>query len=296
VKATSVFAGGVAMAVASACTHAAVDKAEVSRLVDERLAERGLMPLPNAEPPGVGPKSAAAAPAHRGFDPCDPTAFFSWRSQTGTTTTALPSGPDVPLVCELVTGWTSNGPDPIEAPACTHVINSCKSAGYYQGGFPVGWGLYFDCVTPLLLGQTFPEVAVGGQTAAACMDAHRHPPPTGHAPPTSPAPPTSRVPDRRQVNPCDPAYSGNPAMRPICERVTHWMQRGIDETSPSACSQIVKACKAEGYYQGGSVERRGLYFDCVTPFLLGDSLSEVKVDPSAAAACLKEPSPAARGN
>jgi hypothetical protein len=65
----------------------------------------------------------------------------------------------------------SRPPDERSGDACNRVIQTCKAVGYYQGGYGTGdgKGLYFDCVTPLLLGYDVPDVSVRPDLPMACM-------------------------------------------------------------------------------------------------------------------------------
>jgi hypothetical protein len=93
---------------------------------------------------------AASGPVQvaHGFDPCS-------ASRGG--------DPEVVAVCSKISRW-----DPRSGP-CFDVDAACKSAGYYVGGSWVGKGLLFNCLTPLLLGESLPGVNVNPRAPAACM-------------------------------------------------------------------------------------------------------------------------------
>ncbi|MEO7047874.1 MAG: hypothetical protein ABI091_21425 [Ferruginibacter sp.] len=55
--------------------------------------------------------------------------------------------------------------------------------------------------------------------------------------------------------------------------------------SAHPCKPLEVACKAAGFYQGGSGSGKGLYKDCIEPLADGKSVSGVKVADADAAAC-----------
>jgi hypothetical protein len=51
------------------------------------------------------------------------------------------------------------------------------------------------------------------------------------------------------------------------------------------CKPLEAACKAAGFYQGGSSSGKGLLKDCIEPLVDGKSVEGVKVEATDAAAC-----------
>ena len=51
------------------------------------------------------------------------------------------------------------------------------------------------------------------------------------------------------------------------------------------CKPLEAACKAAGFYQGGSGSGKGLLKDCIEPLADGKSVASIKVEQSDAAAC-----------
>jgi hypothetical protein len=56
-----------------------------------------------------------------------------------------------------------------------------------------------------------------------------------------------------------------------------------DEAHP--CKPLEAACKAAGYYQGGSGSGKGLFKDCMEPLADGKAVANIKIDPADAAHC-----------
>jgi len=48
-----------------------------------------------------------------------------------------------------------------------------------------------------------------------------------------------------------------------------------DEAHP--CKNIETACKAAGYYKGGSESGKGLYKDCIEPIANGKTIASIQV-------------------
>lgn len=79
---------------------------------------------------------------------------------------------------------------------CDELVVACQSAGFVKGDYREGFGLYTDCVDPLMRGITQPHKAVkplpaiSPEVVAACRQQH---PNFGegkkHAPPPPPPPP-----------------------------------------------------------------------------------------------------------
>jgi hypothetical protein len=204
-------------------TMTPLDKATIDRMIDERLAERGIALVPMS-----APLPARSPSGDRGFDPCAPGRANDSR---------------IAPVCARVSVWLGTPPDPRSS--CSRVIQACKSSGYYQGGFGSGKGLYFDCVTPLLLGDVVPDVAIDPAVPAACM-----------------------------VEPDGAASSG---------RSPRWLPWTGNPSDP--CDPLMRACNAAGYYAGGVVEGKGIFSNCREPLLRGRPVADVEVNDRMVAAC-----------
>ena len=203
--------------------------ARIDARIDARLAERGYTLAPRTMSSAGG--GSAETCSRRGFNPCDP---------------SRANDPNVAAVCQRVEPWLAVAPTQSGDP-CAQVVDRCKGAGYYQGGFEVGRGLYFDCVTPLLLGQAVCDVQIDAQVPAACMSQSQSSAAT--------APGRSR----------------------------RWMPWRGDPSDP--CQPIMQACNAAGFYQGGVVEGLGIYTNCRDPLLQGQAVAGASVAPDQITAC-----------
>jgi hypothetical protein len=52
-----------------------------------------------------------------------------------------------------------------------------------------------------------------------------------------------------------------------------------------ACKHIFMACKEAGYYRGGAASGKGIMENCAQPIMSGQTVANVKVDPSDVATC-----------
>ncbi|MBV8803212.1 MAG: hypothetical protein JO131_09700 [Gammaproteobacteria bacterium] len=51
------------------------------------------------------------------------------------------------------------------------------------------------------------------------------------------------------------------------------------------CKPLEEACKAAGFYKGGSDSGKGLLKDCIAPLADGKSVAGIKIEQADAAAC-----------
>jgi hypothetical protein len=89
-----------------------------------------------------------------------------------------------------------------EPPPCAQIIAACRSAGFVAGDYRQGYGLWADCINPIMHGVQQPPRAdkplpsVSPELVAACRqikptfgEGHRGPPRGGAQPPPPPPPP-----------------------------------------------------------------------------------------------------------
>ena len=55
-----------------------------------------------------------------------------------------------------------------EAHPCLGIVDRCKEAGFYRGGFKEKKGLFKDCLKPTLRGKAVSQVSVDPSLVAAC--------------------------------------------------------------------------------------------------------------------------------
>jgi len=61
---------------------------------------------------------------------------------------------------------------------------------------------------------------------------------------------------------------------------------GAAPTKEGPCKQIMEACEQAGFQKGmHKTDGKGLYKDCMTPMLAGQSVAGVTVDPATLSAC-----------
>lgn len=78
-----------------------------------------------------------------------------------------------------------------EARPCDQIIHLCKRAGFVEGDYKKGYGLWLDCIDPIMRGTKQPAIAdkplpeVSPELIGACKQKdpnfgqHRAPPPKG---------------------------------------------------------------------------------------------------------------------
>ncbi len=84
-------------------------------------------------------------------------------------------------LCTLVIGltlpWAAQSAEPAPGP-CEQIVAACTSAGFVKGDAKQGYGLYVDCVDPIMRGTTQPAKAdkplppVSPALIAACKQKH----------------------------------------------------------------------------------------------------------------------------
>src|SRR5579862_1009133 len=78
------------------------------------------------------------------------------------------------LIAGLALPWTAQAQPP-KAP-CKQIADACKNAGFVQGDFRQGYGLWRDCVDPIMKGTKQPKNAdkplpsVNTSLVAACRE------------------------------------------------------------------------------------------------------------------------------
>ena len=103
-------------------------------------------------------------------------------------------------LCTLVVGFTLSlavqSAEPAPGP-CDQIKAACKSAGFVEGDYKLGYGLWVDCIDPIMRGTGQPAKAdkalpaVNPDLVAACRQKHSNfgegkkapPPPPANTPP-----------------------------------------------------------------------------------------------------------------
>ncbi len=82
-------------------------------------------------------------------------------------------------LCTLVVGFTLSWAAQSAAPGpCDQIKASCKSAGFVEGDYKQGYGLWVDCIDPIMQGKKQPAKAdkplpsVSPSTFASCKKQH----------------------------------------------------------------------------------------------------------------------------
>jgi len=82
-------------------------------------------------------------------------------------------------LCTLVVGFTLSLAAQSAAPGpCDQIKATCKSAGFVEGDYKQGYGLWVDCIDPIMQGKTQPKKAdkplpsVAPSLIAACKQKH----------------------------------------------------------------------------------------------------------------------------
>jgi len=83
--------------------------------------------------------------------------------------------------CTLAAGltlcWAVQSAEPAPGP-CDQIKAACKSAGFVQGDYKQGYGLWVDCIDPIMQGKKQPAKAdkplpsVAPSLIAACKQQH----------------------------------------------------------------------------------------------------------------------------
>lgn len=75
----------------------------------------------------------------------------------------------------ILLSWTAQSAEPGAAPGpCRQIVEACKSAGFVAGDYKKGYGLWVDCVGPIMHGSTPPANAdkplptIPAEVVAAC--------------------------------------------------------------------------------------------------------------------------------
>ncbi|HLN49780.1 MAG TPA: hypothetical protein VK251_09755 [Steroidobacteraceae bacterium] len=103
-------------------------------------------------------------------------------------------------LCTLVVGFAlplaANSAEPASGP-CEQIAAACSSAGFVKGDYRQGYGLWRDCIDPIMRGTAQPAnadkplPAVNPELIAACKQKHPNfgegkkaaPPPPANTPP-----------------------------------------------------------------------------------------------------------------
>jgi hypothetical protein len=97
----------------------------------------------------------------------------------------------------LASGASVNAQQPSKAEGpCEQVVAACKSAGFIEGDYKTGKGLYMDCIDPIMKGGGQPSTAkiplpkISPDAVSACKQKHPNfgEPKKAPAAPAAPAP------------------------------------------------------------------------------------------------------------